>query len=111
MTSNPLCRFLTKIQVLSGPEVFAQVKQQSRAIVDPLNDNDTLPAPAEWKSMFTDSTNVRKILVAADADGVAVTEGDMVEAEMLIIDGSTTRRDFADQIRWNQSYYRLAQGF
>jgi L-arabinose isomerase len=31
--------------------------------------------------------------------------------ELLIIDGSTNRRDFANQIRWNQAYYRLAQGF
>jgi L-arabinose isomerase len=31
--------------------------------------------------------------------------------ELLIIDGSTSRRDFANQIRWNQAYYRLAQGF
>jgi L-arabinose isomerase len=30
--------------------------------------------------------------------------------ELLIIDGSTNRRDFANQIRWNQAYYRLAQG-
>jgi L-arabinose isomerase len=31
--------------------------------------------------------------------------------ELLIIDGSTNRRDFANHIRWNQAYYRLAQGF
>ncbi|HET6759455.1 MAG TPA: L-arabinose isomerase [Propionibacteriaceae bacterium] len=31
--------------------------------------------------------------------------------ELLIIDDSTNRRDFANQIRWNQAYYRLAQGF
>jgi L-arabinose isomerase len=31
--------------------------------------------------------------------------------ELLIIDGSTNRRDFTNQIRWNQAYYRLAQGF
>jgi L-arabinose isomerase len=31
--------------------------------------------------------------------------------ELLIIDGSTNRRDFANLIRWNQAYYRLAQGF
>jgi L-arabinose isomerase len=31
--------------------------------------------------------------------------------ELLLIDGSTSRRDFANQIRWNQAYYRLAAGF
>jgi L-arabinose isomerase len=35
----------------------------------------------------------------------------LLGVELLIIDGSTKRRDFADRIRWNQAYYRLAQGF
>ena len=35
----------------------------------------------------------------------------LLGVELLMIDGSTTRRDFADRIRWNQAYYRLAQGF
>ena len=34
----------------------------------------------------------------------------LLGVELLIIDGSTNRRDFADRIRWNQAYYRLAQG-
>jgi L-arabinose isomerase len=37
--------------------------------------------------------------------------GNLLGVELLIIDGSTSRRDFADRIRWNQAYYRLAQGF
>jgi len=47
----------------------------------------------------------------------AVTTDQLVEfatllgVELLIIDGATTRRDFADRIRWNQAYYRLARGF
>jgi L-arabinose isomerase len=35
----------------------------------------------------------------------------LLGVELLVIDGSTNRRDFADRIRWNQAYYRLAQGF
>src|SRR5918994_3031417 len=35
----------------------------------------------------------------------------LLGVELLIIDGSTNRRDFADQIPWNQADYRLAQGF
>ena len=35
----------------------------------------------------------------------------LLGVELLIIDGSTNRRDFADRIQWNQAYYRLAQGF
>ena len=29
----------------------------------------------------------------------------------LFIDDATTTADFTDRIRWNQAYYRLAQGF
>jgi L-arabinose isomerase len=35
---------------------------------------------------------------------------EMTRTELLLIDGATTRARFADQIRWNQAYYRLAQG-
>jgi L-arabinose isomerase-like protein len=31
--------------------------------------------------------------------------------ELLVIDGSTNRRDLGDRVRWNQAYFRLAQGF
>jgi L-arabinose isomerase len=30
--------------------------------------------------------------------------------EILVIDNTTTTTGFADQVRWNQAYYRLAQG-
>ena len=36
---------------------------------------------------------------------------ELLGVELLIIDGATNRRDFHDRIRWNQAYYRLAQGF
>ena len=35
----------------------------------------------------------------------------LLGVELLVIDGVTNRRDFADRMRWNQAYYRLAQGF
>ena len=47
---------------------------------------------------------------AVDTDEL-VNFANLLGVELLIIDGSTNRRDFADQIRWNQAYYRLAQGF
>ena len=34
----------------------------------------------------------------------------MAGAELLVIDGNTTSRGFAQEIRWNAAYYRLAQG-
>jgi L-arabinose isomerase len=47
---------------------------------------------------------------AVDTDQL-VDFANLLGVELLIIDGATTRRDFADRIRWNQAYYRLAQGF
>ena len=35
---------------------------------------------------------------------------EMARTELVLIDGSTTRRSLANEIRWNQAYYRLAQG-
>jgi L-arabinose isomerase len=36
---------------------------------------------------------------------------DMLGVELLLIDADTTSRQFAKELRWNQAYYRLAQGF
>ncbi len=35
----------------------------------------------------------------------------MAAVELLIIDDDTTSRSFTNELRWNQAYYRLAQGF
>ena len=35
---------------------------------------------------------------------------DMLGVELLVIDADTTPRRFAAELRWNQAYYRLAQG-
>jgi L-arabinose isomerase len=35
---------------------------------------------------------------------------EMTGTELLLIDAETTTRRFAKEIRWNQAYYRLAQG-
>jgi L-arabinose isomerase len=35
----------------------------------------------------------------------------MTGTELLLIDGDTTMRRFADEIRWNQAFFRLAHGF
>jgi L-arabinose isomerase len=36
---------------------------------------------------------------------------EMARTELVLIDEDTTLRQFAKELRWNQSYYRLAQGF
>jgi L-arabinose isomerase len=35
----------------------------------------------------------------------------MIDVEFLHIDAATTVRAFINEVRWNQAYYRLAQGF
>jgi L-arabinose isomerase len=34
----------------------------------------------------------------------------MAGVELLVIDETTTVRDFQREVRWNAAYYRLAQG-
>jgi L-arabinose isomerase len=36
---------------------------------------------------------------------------EMTGTELALIDAATTTRRFAQELRWNQAYYRLAQGF
>jgi L-arabinose isomerase len=36
---------------------------------------------------------------------------EMSGTELALIDGDTTIRRFTQELRWNQAYYRLAQGF
>ena len=68
MTDSPVCWFLTGSQGLYGPETLAQVEQQSRAIVDQLNDVGTLPVPVTWKPVLTDSGAIHQLIMAANAD-------------------------------------------
>jgi len=60
--------FLTGSQGLYGPETLAKVEQQSRALVDQLNDAGVLPVPLVWQPVLTDSTAIHKSILAANAD-------------------------------------------
>lgn len=50
--------------------------------------------------------------VLSTAVGIEVFEdfAEIARTELLVIDESTTRRGFREQVRWNQAYWRLAQG-
>jgi L-arabinose isomerase len=50
--------------------------------------------------------------VMTTAVGVEVFQdfAEMTRTELLVIDESTTVRDFQRELRWNQAYYRLAAG-
>ena len=68
MSNNAGVWFLTGSQGLYGPETLAQVEQQSRVIVDQLNDAGTLSVPVEWQPVLTDSSAIHQIIMAANAD-------------------------------------------
>jgi L-arabinose isomerase len=75
---------------------------------------------AVWKPAPDFATSAGAWLVAgaahhtvmSNAVGIEVFRdfAEMAELELLVIDEQTTREGFAHQVRWNQAYYRLAQG-
>jgi len=91
-------------------------------VVAPLEELPRLPvARAVWKPEPNFATSAEAWLTAGAAHhsvlstqiGVDVFAdfADIARTELLVIDADTTSRGFAREIRWNQAYYRLAQGF
>jgi L-arabinose isomerase len=69
--SAPTVWFLTGSQGLYGPEIVAQVEQQSQEVVRLLGSAggaDALPVPVEWKPVLTDSGAIHRVVLAANAD-------------------------------------------
>ena len=50
--------------------------------------------------------------VMSTAVGIEVFQdfAEMARTELLVIDENTELREFSREVRWNQAYYRLAQG-
>ncbi len=91
-------------------------------VVDPDEPLPKLPvARAVWEPRPDLATSAESWITAggphhtvlSQAVGTAELEdfATMIGTELLIIDGATTRRGFAQEIRWNQAYYKLAGGF
>ena len=91
-------------------------------VVPPTADLPHLPvARAVWEPRPDFRTSAESWLTAGGAHHTVLTTAVGVEAfedfaeiartELLVIDETTTRRGFRDQVRWNQVYFRLAQGF
>lgn len=90
-------------------------------VVAPTKDLPHLPvARAVWQPRPDFMTSAESWLAAGGAHHTVMSTAAGIEAfevfaqiagtELLVIDEATTRRGFADQIRMNQAYYRLAQG-
>ncbi|UXN32530.1 L-arabinose isomerase [Glutamicibacter sp. M10] len=91
-------------------------------VVTPPADLPHLPvARAVWSPRPNFNVSAESWLAAGGAHHTVMSTAAGIEAfeifaeiagtELLVIDEETTRRNFAAQIRVNQSYYRLAQGF
>jgi L-arabinose isomerase len=90
-------------------------------VVTPPHDLPKLPvARAMWKPRPSFEVSAESWLTAGGAHHTVMSTAAGIEAfevfaniartELLVIDEDTTRRGFADQVRWNQVYYRIAQG-
>ncbi|MGI3786726.1 MAG: L-arabinose isomerase, partial [Janthinobacterium lividum] len=67
-TTAPTVWFLTGSQGLYGPEIVAQVEQQSQEVVRLLEESGVLPVRVEWKPVLTDSNAIHRLVLAANAD-------------------------------------------
>jgi L-arabinose isomerase len=92
-------------------------------------ENVELPEPmpklpvghAVWKPAPDFRTSAAAWLTAGAAHHTVMTNqvgvevirdfAEMARTELLVIDESTTLAGFQNEVRWNQAYYRLAQGF
>ncbi|GAA2695672.1 MULTISPECIES: L-arabinose isomerase [Actinosynnema] len=71
------------------------------------------PAPSlavSAESWLTAGGPHHTVLTQAVGSEVLRDFAQMSETELVLIDQNTTTEQFADRLRWNQAYYRLAQG-
>ncbi|WP_033344866.1 L-arabinose isomerase [Catenuloplanes japonicus] len=76
-------------------------------------------ARAVWKPAPSLSTSAECWLTAGGPHHTVLTQAigtetlrdfaTILQTELLLIDGRTTTHDFADRVRWNSAYYRLAR--
>ncbi|MFF0243454.1 L-arabinose isomerase [Streptosporangium sandarakinum] len=94
-----------EIDVVVPPEPLPRLPV-ARAVWRPRPD---LRTSAE--SWLTAGAPHHTVLSAAVGAEELTDLADMLGVELLVIDAETTSRRFAKELRWNQAYYRLAQGF
>ncbi|TKV57424.1 L-arabinose isomerase [Nakamurella flava] len=113
-----------------GPAVIVGIADMGDRFRLVLNEVDVVPPDAElpklpvaraiWRPQPNFRTSTQAWLTAGgphhtvlstalttdEVDDLATILG----VELLVIDGDTTTRGFAKEVRWNQAYHRLAQG-
>ncbi|MEU8844240.1 L-arabinose isomerase [Streptomyces roseus] len=91
-------------------------------VVEPLEPLPSLPvARAVWQPRPNLRTSTEAWLTAGAPHHTVLSSAigteevgdlaDILATELLVIDADTTIRRFTQEIRWNQAYHRLAQGF
>jgi L-arabinose isomerase len=91
-------------------------------VIEPAHELPNLPvARAVWKPQPSFAVSAEAWLLAGAAHHTVMSTAlgleafqdfsDMARTELVTIDESTEARRFAQELRWNQAYYRLAQGF
>ena len=91
-------------------------------MVAPLESLPQLPvARAVWKPAPDLHTSTESWLTAGGPHHTVLSTAltaehlgdlaDMVGTELVLIDADTTVRRLRQELRWNQAYHRLAQGF
>ena len=96
---------LNEIDVV-GPDEPLPKLPVARAVWEPRPD---LPTSAEcWIAAGGPHHTVLSSAVGTE-ENTDLTE--IIGTELMIIDADTTPRSFARELRWNQAYHRLAQGF
>ncbi|MDQ4138552.1 MAG: L-arabinose isomerase [Actinomycetota bacterium] len=115
----------------AGPAVvvaMSDMRERFRLVANVV-ENVELPEPmpklpvghAVWKPAPDFRTSAAAWLTAGAAHHTVMTTqvgievirdfAEMARTELLVIDESTTLAGFQNEVRWNQAYYRLAQGF
>ncbi|TDE07923.1 L-arabinose isomerase [Jiangella asiatica] len=114
----------------AGPAVvvgMADVGDRFRLVaneIDVVPPDEPLPrlpvARAVWKPRPSLSTSAESWLTAGGPHHTVLSQAvgaeiladfaDMVRTELVVIDANTTTRRFAQELRWNQAYHRLAGG-
>jgi L-arabinose isomerase len=94
-----------EIDVVAPPEPLPALPV-ARAVWRPRPDMRT-----STESWITAGAPHHTVLSSAVGSEELTDFADMLGVELLVIDEATTSRQFTKELRWNQAYYRLAQGF
>lgn len=94
-----------EVDVVPSPEPLPQLPV-ARAVWKPRPD---LPTSAE--AWLTAGGPHHTVLSGAVGTEALEDLAEMLGVELLVIDADTTMRRFTKELRWNQAYHRLAQGF